>query len=174
MSVEIIHAPGRVPSPPVHCFLSGSMGDAPNWQDQLTARLQTRLGHLATKKELLILNPRRDDWDSSWERTPDNPEFKKQAEWRLDNLLNADLIAMYFAPNTKSSITLLDFGLCVDSGSNLIICCPPGFWQRGHIQIICARREITLFSDFEAFSEDVGTDLEQLMIDHQRGFRRRG
>ena len=45
----------------ISLFLAGSieMGAAVNWQDRLTTDL--------TPSPVRILNPRRDDWDSSWE-----------------------------------------------------------------------------------------------------------
>jgi len=62
---EII-APNLIPSHwkvhprPKYLFLSGSieMGKAEKWQDRVVRLLE--------KTDWTILNPRRDDWDSSW------------------------------------------------------------------------------------------------------------
>src|SRR5687768_13327093 len=40
----------------------------------------------------------------------EEPKFREQVEWELAGLERADLIAMWFAPDTKSPITLLDRG----------------------------------------------------------------
>jgi hypothetical protein len=55
-------------------FLGGSidMGAAELWQDRLV-------------RDLVILNPRRDDWDSSWVQDPTpGTQFYKQVAWELD------------------------------------------------------------------------------------------
>lgn len=113
-------------------FLAGSieMGRAGPWQ----AQVEEALGAL----DVAILNPRRDAWDASWEQTWENPTFREQVEWELEGQERADVIAMYFAPDTKAPITLLELGLFAQSGK-LIVCCPDGFWRRGNIDIVCAR-----------------------------------
>ena len=45
---------------------------------------------------------------------------------------------MYFDPETKSPITLLELGLYARSGK-LVVCCPHGFWRRGNVDIVCDR-----------------------------------
>jgi len=86
-------------------FLAGSieMGAAEDWQSRLITELRPVEG--------TIFNPRRDDWDSSWEQSINNRHFREQVEWELDALEAATLIAMYFAPGTKSPISLLELGL---------------------------------------------------------------
>lgn len=56
----------------------------------------------------------------------------------------ATWIAMYFAPGTKSPISLLELGLFARSGK-LIVCCPDGFWRKGNVEIVCAKYNIVLF-----------------------------
>lgn len=117
-------------------FLAGSieMGTAENWQNKVIAGLA---GQTA-----IVLNPRRDDWDSSWKQEIENQKFSEQVNWELDAMALAETIAMYFSPGTKSPITLLEFGLYADSGK-LIVCCPKGFWRKGNIDIVCKRSGIT-------------------------------
>lgn len=113
-------------------FLAGSieMGSADNWQTKLVTALKDL--------DILILNPRRDDWDSSWKQTIDNNQFKEQVEWELAALERAELIVMYFDPNTKSPISLLELGLFARSGK-LLVCCPEGFWRKGNVDIVCKK-----------------------------------
>lgn len=113
-------------------FLAGSieMGRAELWQDAVAAALRDEL--------LIILNPRRDDWDASWEQSSANPQFVAQVTWELDAQERADLIAMYFAPETYAPITLLELGLFAASGK-LLVCCPPGYWRKGNVDVVCAR-----------------------------------
>lgn len=123
-------------------FLAGSiaMGEAAAWQAQVESALQDY--------PLLILNPRRDDWDSSWRQAIDEPRFREQVEWELAGQQAADLIAMYFDPATYAPITLLELGLFAASGK-LIVCCPDGFWRKGNVDIVCARYGITQVADLQ-------------------------
>lgn len=113
-------------------FLAGSieMGKAENWRQRVEREL--------SKVDGVIFNPRRDDWDSSWVQSIDNPQFREQVEWELTALENADIIAMYFDPTTKSPISLLEFGLFAKT-SKLIVCCPEGFWRKGNVDIVCKK-----------------------------------
>jgi hypothetical protein len=36
-----------------------------------------------TNNQILVLNPRREDWDSSWIQSIDNPQFREQVEWEI-------------------------------------------------------------------------------------------
>jgi hypothetical protein len=110
-------------------FLAGSieMGEAELWQDKVSAALKGI--------DCIVYNPRRDDWDSSWEQTIENPEFKQQVEWELTHIGKSDIIFFYFDPNTKSPITLLEFGICVERPTNLIVVCPEGFWRKGNLDV---------------------------------------
>lgn len=124
-------------------FLAGSieMGTAAPWQDQLVEALAAL--------DVTFLNPRRPDWDSSWRQSIDDPQFKQQVEWELRGLEHANLIAMYFDPATRSPITLLELGLAAKSG-RLVVACPPGFWRRGNLEVVCARYGVPLLPDLDA------------------------
>lgn len=120
-------------------FLAGSieMGRADLWQDAVADALRD--------EPLTILNPRRDDWDANWEQSSANPQFVAQVTWELDAQERADLIAMYFAPETYAPITLLELGLFAASGK-LLVCCPPGYWRKGNVDVVCARYGIPQFT----------------------------
>lgn len=112
-------------------FLAGSieMGAAEDWQKRISGDL--------TEERGTILNPRRDDWDSSWEQTIQNDNFRQQVEWELEALEAADLIVLYLSPGTKSPISLLELGLFWTKP--MIVCCPEGFWRKGNVDIVCKR-----------------------------------
>jgi len=131
------------PNVEVRIFLAGSieMGKAEQWQQQV-------VDAMADVDNLVILNPRRDNWDSSWEQRAANAQFFEQVIWELDMLDAADIIVMYFAPETMSPISLLELGLHARSGK-LKVCCPDGFWRRGNIEVVCQRHGIPLFDDLE-------------------------
>lgn len=118
-------------------FLAGSieMGAAVDWQADVIARIEA----WPDSERLVVLNPRRPDWDPSWEQDISNPQFRQQVEWELDGIEHADLVLMYFDPATKSPITLLELGFIAGRDQFCTVCCPPGFWRRGNVQIVCAR-----------------------------------
>ena len=109
------------------------MGRAEAWQQIVETSLEQR--------SITILNPRRDDWDVTWQQELANPQFRAQVEWELAAQERADLIVMYFAPNTQAPITLLEFGLFARS-NKLVVCCPTGYWRKGNVDVVCARYDI--------------------------------
>lgn len=124
-------------------FLAGSidMGNAINWQKEVTRAFDGA--------PVTFLNPRRDDWDASWEQSIDNPDFTTQVNWELDGLEKADCITMYFAPASKAPITLLELGLFAQSKS-LVVCCPQGFWRKGNVDVVCKRYGIKQVDSLDA------------------------
>ena len=122
------------------------MGKAIDWQTKVTEGL--------SDLDVTILNPRRDDWDSSWEQKIENPQFNEQVTWELDALDKADVIALYFDPATKSPISLLELGLHAKD-TKLIVCCPEGFWRKGNVDIVCHRHGIPQVNTVEELIEAV-------------------
>ncbi len=127
------------------------MGQAERWQEQV-------VNAVAGASDLVILNPRRDDWDGSWRQRADDPRFFEQVSWELDMLDAADIVVMYLAPGTASPVSLLELGLCARSGK-LLTCCPPGFWRRGNVEIVCVRHRIPLFGTLEDLLDDLMAEL---------------
>lgn len=119
-------------------FLAGSidMGQAVNWQAEVEKKLQD--------EAVLILNPRRNDWQDDWLPVSSNPYFREQVEWELEALEQADIIIMYFAPDSKSPITLLELGLYARKG-NVMMVCPEGFWRKGNVDITAERYNIAQY-----------------------------
>jgi len=130
-------------------FLAGSieMGQSTDWQIEVSKVFQ--------KNSWNVLNPRRDNWDSSWEQKFENPYFYQQVMWELNALENADLIVMYFCPNTKSPISLLELGLYAKSGK-LMVVCPENFWRKGNVDIVCHKYNIPLFNKMSELFEEIG------------------
>src|SRR5262245_21273171 len=130
--------PIDVPDGTRSVFLAGSieMGAAPPWQ----AEVERGLADL----DVVVLNPRRDRWDASWQQSASFGPFREQVEWELNGLHAATLVAMDFDPATKAPVTLLELGLRAASGG-VLICCPPGYWRRGNVEIVCSRFGLPLF-----------------------------
>jgi hypothetical protein len=123
-------------------FLAGSieMGKAEDWQTTLVRALDPF--------DCVVLNPRRDEWDASWEQKITNPQFREQVEWELAAQEMATLIAVHFAPGTQAPITLLELGLAART-RKLIVCCPEGFWRKGNVDIVCDHYGIPMAVDLE-------------------------
>jgi hypothetical protein len=128
----------------IKIFLAGSieMGNAVDWQTKVVKELND------FTKDLIFLNPRRDSWDSSWVQSIENEQFYEQVTWELDALDKSDYIFMYFDPNTKSPISLLELGLYASS-RKLIVACPDGFWRKGNVEVVCERFDIPLLNNLE-------------------------
>jgi hypothetical protein len=126
-------------------FLAGSieMGLAEDWQSRLTSEIEEM------DKPITIFNPRRDDWDSSWKQEQSNSQFNYQVNWELNRLEECSFIFMYFSPETKSPISLLELGLFARE-NKMIVCCPDGFWRKGNVDVVCSRLEIPVFDNLES------------------------
>lgn len=127
-------------------FLAGSveMGKAEPWQERIANELKST--------SLVLLNPRREDWDSSWSQTKDDPRFSEQVNWELDGIRDADVVAFYFDPNTASPITLLELGSCIHR-KKAVVCCPEGYFRKGNVDIVCDRYGIDQVGSLEELIE---------------------
>jgi|ERR1044072_579367 hypothetical protein len=127
-----------------YCFLAGSieMGKAEDWQSEM--------GDFFISLGWGAFNPRRENWDSTWEQAFENPQFNQQVSWELDALEKADIIILYLAPGTLSPISMLEFGLYARSGK-LYVISPDGFWRKGNIEITCHKYNVPLFDSIPEF-----------------------
>lgn len=138
----------KPPQSHVTIFLAGSieMGTPSQWQEQVEKQLS----------DYVILNPRRDDWNSSWEQSIDNPLFKEQVDWELSGIEKADIIAVYFDRATQSPITLMELGIISQrKPRRTIVYCPEGFWRKGNVDIICNRYGILQVGSFDELVEAI-------------------
>ena len=128
-------------------FLAGSieMDKAIDWQKYCEEAL---------KDNYIIFNPRRDEWDSSWSQTIENDNFNEQVTWELNALEKADIIIMYFAGNTMSPISLVEFGLYAQSNKMKVVV-EENFWRKGNIDIVCKRYNIEQFKTLEHLIENL-------------------
>ena len=135
--MKVIKPPRFIPNNLASVFLAGSieMGVAENWQSKAEA--------LLSQTGFVILNPRREDWDSSWEQKINNEKFFEQVNWELQGIEEAEWIVVYFDGATKSPITLLELGICSQlKPEKTIVICPPEFYRKGNVDIICDRYRI--------------------------------
>lgn len=126
----------------IKIFLAGTidMGQSDDWQTNFINRKYSELEYID------IYNPRRNDWDNSWEQSFIYPQFFQQVTWELDHLDKCDIIFMNFLPDSKSPVTLLELGLYAQTGK-LIVVCPKEFWRSGNVEMVCHRHDIPLFRE---------------------------
>ena len=128
-------------------FLAGSieMDKAVDWQKKCEELLQD---------QYVVFNPRRNEWDSSWSQTIENIHFKEQVNWELDALEKADIVIMYFAENTMSPISLLEFGLYAQSNKMKVVV-EENFWRKGNIDIVCERYSVQQFKTLDELIQNL-------------------
>jgi len=134
----------------IFIFLGGSISDnkADPWQEKITKEIEK----IDKDNIITILNPRRDNWDSSWKNTPEDKNFNEQVLWELNCQEECDWIIYYIDPKTQSPITLMEigaFGMFEDCEKHILVCCPDGFWKKGNVEVFCNRYEIPLFTTFD-------------------------
>lgn len=131
-------------------FLAGSidLGKSVDWQAELALSLADCPGTL--------LNPRRPHWDSTWLAEAAFPPFREQVQWELDAMEAAGLIAFYFAPQSQAPVTLLELGLAAREGK-AVVCCPPGYWRKGNVDVVCEHYSIPTVSTLEDLSQKIRT-----------------
>jgi hypothetical protein len=124
-------------------FLAGSIDDgtAENWQEIVVDSLKD--------KNVLLFNPRRDDWGSKY-------NLKQQIEWELDYLEEADLIIYYVTKDSKVPITLLELGLYMkDSSKKILIYCHKDFYRFTNVETTSERYGHKVYTDHDLFIEEV-------------------
>lgn len=138
----VVKAPDTLPMAKPGIFLAGSieMGKAVDWQAQVEK--------IMANENVELYNPRRDDWDSSWDQAIEDENFRTQVNWELNALEIAEIIILYLDPETKSPISLLELGLHAQSGK-LMVCCPEGFYRKGNIDVVCARYNVPMYNTIE-------------------------
>jgi hypothetical protein len=151
---RVIFAPNSYTKTGPTVFLSGYIDQLhATWQ----ASLSTSLSHLP----ITILNPHRQDWDSSWRETLSFRPFTEQVSWELDEMEKADVIAICFGVITQAPITLMELGLFANS-EKCVVACPEGYCKRGHVQVVCERYGIQVLDSAAELKEAVVRKLTEL------------
>jgi len=136
-------------------FLAGSieMGKAEKWQDKLANDLKN--------EKIILFNPRRDDWDSSWVQDPDpGTQFHQQVNWEIDHIRRADMVVFYFDPKTQSPITLMELGYCIGTNANIVVCCPKEYFRHGNVVIMCRLLGVTPVETYDEFVTKIRNKLD--------------
>jgi len=134
-------------------FLAGSIenGKAIDWQTELTTFLN---GY-----DVAIFNPRRDDWDASWQQSLENQQFVQQVQWEINHIQAAGLVVFYIQGGTMSPITLYELGLvskdAAAKNKAVIVYCEEGFWRKGNVDIVCNMFNIPAVKTFDELKDGI-------------------
>jgi hypothetical protein len=133
-------------------FLAGAIdqGKAVDWQQKVARALD--------ELDILILNPRRENWDPSWDQSADNPEFRQQVNWELDAQAAADMVIFVFTKDSKAPITFLEFGLFAPT-KDAVVCAEEGFYRKGNLDIVAERYHIPMYDNLDEMIGDLKTVL---------------
>lgn len=133
-------------------FLAGAIDQnkAEDWQTQIVEAL--------ADYDVLILNPRRDDWDSSWEQSASDPQFREQVVWEQQGLEEADFRTFVLLDESKAPITLLELGENIDRPG--AVCCEPEYYRKGNVDISSALNEMPVFESLDGLIGHLTTILE--------------
>jgi hypothetical protein len=127
-------------------FLAGTV--AGDWRQRVMESLRDA--------DVTIIDPRRSDWDSSWDENADDARFRVQTEWELEAQERASIIAMYLSPESEASVSLLELGISAGRG-NVVVCCLDGFWCKRLVDIVCRRHGLTTAPDLSAMIQAIKT-----------------
>jgi len=141
----------------ISIFLGGSIenGKARKWQEKLVAFLNKQ----PYADDLVIFNPRREDWDETWVNRKSNKQFTEQVTWELDHQDKSDINVYYFAKDTMSPITLLEMALYMQGKP--IVGSDEGYLRLGNLEIVADRYNVNFAIGWELFLVNLDKEIER-------------
>ena len=120
--MKIITAPilEAVPSPSL--FLAGGISGCGDWQGAMIG--------LPAETRLTLLNPRRDDFD-----TTGPSATREQIEWEYRYLREATAVQFWFPHETLCPITLFELGGALKRTAPVFVGCHAGYARREDVRV---------------------------------------
>lgn len=147
--IKIIQAPNqnkdrytKVPS----LFIAGGITGTSDWQTELLKLLE--------KQEVLVYNPRRDNYKAS------DPivEFE-QISWEYEHLGQADAVSFWFPKESLCPITLFELGLMLNHNpyKRIFIGCDPSYSRIRDvkIQVFLRNQRIKIVDSIQDLSDQI-------------------
>jgi len=133
-------------------FLGGAIdqGAAADWQSKVAKALKDL--------DVVVLNPRRDDWDESWEQSADDPEFRKQVDWELKAQEACGLCLYVLLKDSKGPVTMLEIGLFAPR-KDVALCVEEGFHRRGNLEIVAEKYSVPIYRKLDDLIADLRKSL---------------
>lgn len=159
--MQVVYAPTpySFPRDKISIFLGGSieLGQADNWQQRLTGFLTGK----PYSDKLVLLNPRREDWDQSIPtQDPDHPVLAEQINWELVCQDKADLVIYFFAADTISPITLFELGLYRDRQP--VVGASPAYKRYGNLKLTAKHFGFPVHTGWDNFLRALNLRLSSL------------
>lgn len=142
---------------PIKIFLAGAidMGKAKDWQSEAIDYIERYcVKNCNGSLTHCVFNPRRKNWDSSWEQSIENPQFYQQVNWELDCLEKSSHIIMCLTKDSKAPISLLELGLFAHTKKVLVVC-DKEFYRKGNVDIVCSRFNIPQYGSLELAVKEI-------------------
>ena len=123
--------------------------------------------------DVVVISPKRDDWDASWEQSIDNPQFVEQVEWELKAQEECDMRMYVFASSpeeakkSKAPITLMELGL--HAGDETVVCCPEGYYRKGNVDVVCRWKGIPVYETLDELLSDMKASLDDMGLKTKKG-----
>lgn len=126
-------------------FLAGGITGCPDWQ-------VVAIEMLADQDKLLVMNPRRDDFDVS-----DPSMTKYQVDWEFRHINYANHMLFWFPCDTLCPITLFELGKIVGANRHLVIGAHPGYKRRIDLieQLSHTHPELTIHDTLKSTVDDL-------------------
>lgn len=124
-------------------FMAGGITGCPDWQ-------RTVVSQLSSIPNLILINPRRDDWDLS-------KSSEEQITWEYYHLHLADYTYFWFPKEGQCAITLFELGAAIGEKRNIRVGVEPGYWRSldVHKQVALAAPHITVVDNLYDLYEPV-------------------
>ena len=131
-------------------FLAGGITNCPNWQETVISHAKFAF---SDKESLVILNPRRENFDVSNKRVSE-----QQIEWEHKMLETCGSVVFWFPKETLCPITLYELGCYTEKKKNLIVGVDPHYGRKLDVttQTLLRRPELTIYTGFDNFLGAVG------------------
>ena len=138
-------------------FLAGSIdqGSARDWQSEIIEQLKDF--------NVIVYNPRRKNWDKTWEQSLNNSLFVEQVTWEQHFLKEADYRIFVMTSDSKSPITLLELGQYIKKPG--IILCETGFYRKANVQITSKIENMPIVDTME----ELINHLKVIILENQMG-----
>lgn len=145
---------GRPSGIRVNVFLAGTieMGAVPDWQKDAANKIASMVDD---DHHPVFMSPRRD--------TGFKPGMEEeQIVWEQDRLDSADLIYMYIDENSKSPISLLEFGEYIGTGK-LITVCGKRFYRYQNLEYTARHKGMRIYNDVDEAMAEVARRVNIMM-----------
>lgn len=149
--IRVITPPSFITTDPdkTSVFLAGSieMDKAEQWQKKFIDELTYEYRKMNSGKCIDVFNPRRANWDITIRQSIEDPAFYQQVRWELDYLEDVAVRVFYFAPDTLSPVSLLEFGKFF-TYPNTFLCVNPDYQRAGNLEVFANKYKIKIHRDF--------------------------